>query len=114
MNSKIKKGANIKYYRERLGLTQAAVAQYLGVKREMISYYETDERDIPIKKLQSLANLFGIELIDLIEQDPTTLQANIAFAYRANDLSTVDLSGIAHFRKIVKNYVKLTKKINQL
>ena len=95
----IKKGDNLKYYRERLGLTQEAVANYLGIKREMISYYETDERDMPVKHLQSLANLFGIELIDLIEKDPTTSQANVAFAFRTQDIHTKDLNGIAQFRK---------------
>ena len=114
MNNLIKKGRNIKYYRERLGLTQEVVAKYLGVKREMISYYETDERDIPVKYLQSLADLFGIELIDLIEKDPAISQANIAFAYRTKDISSKDLNGIAHFRKIVKNYVKLKKKVSQI
>lgn len=107
------KGTNIKYFREQLGLTQRVLANYLGIKREMISYYETNEREIPIKHLQSLSDLFGIELIDLIETDPTTAQANIAFAFRSNQVSTPDLSQIAQFRKIVKNYIKLKKLANQ-
>ena len=117
MNSQIKKslnkGTSIKYYREKLGLTQEHVAKYLGLKREMISYYETGERDIPLKQLHLLADLFGIELIDLLEQDPVATQANVAFAFRSQDITPKDLNGIAHFRKIIKNYVKLRKRINQ-
>ncbi len=103
-------GGTIKNFRERLGLTQENVAKYLNVKREMISYYERGERDVPVQQLEALADLFGVELIDLIEEDPARVQANVAFAFRSDDLSTVDLKGIAHFRKIVKNYLMLKKK----
>ena len=105
-------GSNIKFFRERYGLTQESVAKYLNTKREIISYYETGDRTPPVKHLQSLANLFGVELIELLEKEPAYAMANVAFAFRTNELPSSDLKGIANFRKIVKNYLKL-KQINQ-
>src|SRR5690242_3036344 len=100
-------GANIKAYRERMNLNQEDVANYLGVQREVISYYENGSREISIENLKKLSNLFGVELYNLIEQNATISQANIAFAFRANQLSTDDLKAIADFKKIVNNYIKI-------
>lgn len=108
--NKWNQAAQLKKFREQLGLTQQQVADYLDIKREMVSYYETGERDIPIGQLQSLANLFAVELIDLLENDPLVSQANVAFAFKAQQLGTEDLKQIANFRKVIKNYLKLKMK----
>lgn len=100
-------GQNIRLFREEMGLNQEALAQYLGIAREMISYYENGTRPIPTEQLSKLANLFCIEEYDFYEEDPAKRKLNIAFAFRANALDAKDLDGIAQFKKIVRNYVNM-------
>lgn len=100
-------GEILKQFRERMGLTQAVVADFLGIKREVLSYYENDTREAPIEILEKLAHLYGIELTDFFEENENLMQANIAFAFRAENLSEGDLTQIASFRKIIKNHFKL-------
>lgn len=102
-------GQNIKLYREKFNYSQETVADFLGVKREMISYYENDSREIPVEKLNRLADLFGVELLDLLEEKPDLVTLNSVFAFRADELIPTDLTEIASFRKIVKNYVKMVR-----
>ena len=100
-------GNNIKAHRKRMGLRQEDIAEYLGVKREMISYYEIGSRAVPLENLNKLADLFGIDLSDLMEENPDLQKANVAFAFRANEVNSEDMRIIAEFGKIVKNYIKL-------
>jgi transcriptional regulator with XRE-family HTH domain len=107
-------GQNIARLRKRFGMTQESLAEYLNINRVSVTHYENGERTIPIDVLHRLADLFGIELLDLIEENPDQTIANVAFAFRADQLQTQDLQGIADFRKIVKNYLKLKKLSGEL
>ena len=100
-------GQNIRQFRERLGFTQASVADYLGIAREQISYYETGTRPVSTDHLQKLADLFGIDAYDLFEADSAQQQINVALAFRAEDLTAQDLVSIAQFRRVVNNYLKM-------
>lgn len=97
----------IKAYRDKNGFSQQTVADYLQIKRETLSYYETNEREAPLDILERLADLYGAELTDFFETDPTLIQTNIAFAFRAEAIDDSDLSHLAFFRKAVKNYFKI-------
>lgn len=103
-------GNNIKNLREKFGYSQKDVADYLKINsRELISYYENGDRDIPLDKLNQLSDLFGVELLDLLEENINLSKANTAFAFRAEDINSEDLYEIAAFRKIVKNYIKMDR-----
>ena len=99
----------LKLYRENLGLTQENLASYLGVKREMISYFETGEREPNMDQYEKLAELFSIDLIDLFERNDNLVKTNLVFAFRASQIKDEDVSKIAEFKKIVSNYFKLQK-----
>lgn len=101
-------GVNLTALREKRGLSQDEAAVYLGVSRPLISYYENAEREIPLPHLEKLADLFGVEVADLMA-DPSSLEnkTNIAFAFRTDGLDHKDLKSIAEFQKIVKNYVRM-------
>ena len=105
--------ANIKVLRNKIGLTQEDVAKYLGIQREIISYYETGSRDISLEHYEKLADLFGVELQDLLETDLTLVKVNEAFAFRATEITNEDLKQIVIFRKIVKNHLKMFKALGQ-
>lgn len=109
MNHNLIIGKNIKLFREKLGFSQEHIASFLGIKREMVSYYETGNRNIPVNDLQKLADIFGIELLDILEENENLNSANIALAFRAEILEQQDLNVIANFKKIIKNYIKLSE-----
>ena len=105
-------GNNIKHFRERMNLSQAQLAQYLGVTREEISYYETGKRSLPSKYLSNAATLFCVDEYDLFEKDPEKHAINVALAFRADAVAPEDLPLIASFQKIVRNYINMKKKLN--
>lgn len=100
-------GKNIKSYREKSNLTQSQVADYLGISRELISLFETGQREINLKKLESLADFFGVELLDLIEEDRELVFTDLAF--RSDEITNDDLKQISEFKKIIRNYLKMRK-----
>ncbi len=101
-------GNNIAKLRKLQGFTQDNLAAYLGVSRVQVSHYERGERDISVTELNKLADLFGIELSDLMEEDIQLQNLNLAFAFR-RETSELDLQHIAAFKKVVKNYLKMER-----
>ena len=105
-------GQNIKAVREKMGLTQDALARYLGTSREQIGYYEIGQRNIPSVQLTELANLFCMNEYDFYEEDINNRSINIALAFRADELQPEDLKSIAQFKKIVRNYISMKNVTN--
>lgn len=98
---------NIVNLRKRLGLSQQAVAEYLDVSHTIISNYENDKYPITHEHLSKLADLFDVEIADLFEDNVESKIINLAFAFRANEISKEDMICITQFKKIVRNYLKL-------
>ncbi|HEX2984465.1 MAG TPA: helix-turn-helix domain-containing protein [Ignavibacteriales bacterium] len=98
-------GQKIGKIREKLNYTQEDLGKYLGIDRTNLSKYETGERDIPMIHLEKLADLFGVDLYDLMNNEMDEL--NISLAYRADNLDPNDLRIIGDFKKIAKNYIKI-------
>lgn len=48
MSNNIKLGKNLKLFREKLGLSQQQLADYLEINREEVSYYENAQRNMPL------------------------------------------------------------------
>lgn len=62
-------GNNLFHARKSKGLSQETVAEKLGVSRQTISKWETDETLPDIRQSKRLAVLYGISLDELIEFD---------------------------------------------
>lgn len=107
-------GINIQLFRERLGLSQDEVASYLKIKRELISYYENGNRTIPSALLNRLANLYGVDPYDLYDADSSNQTAQLAFAFRSGELPLEALDQIARFKKIVLNYLHMSKTLSDV
>lgn len=105
-------GKNLKALRIQLGYTQETVADYLDINRVELSYYEGGTRTIPSELLSRLAELYSVDEYDLYNEDETVLKTNLAFAFRAEDLTSEDLSSIASFKKIATNYLKMQKALH--
>lgn len=108
-NPNITIGQNIKTLRDKIGLTQESLAQYLGTSREQVGFYEIGQRPVPSAQLSKLANLFCMNEYDFYEEDMQNRSINIAFAFRADELQSQDLQSIAQFKKIVHNYMSMKK-----
>ena len=100
-------GLVIKGLREKYGYTQDKVANYLGIKREMISFYENEGREIPPDVLEKLSDLFGVELDVFFVDNVDDALAEVVFAFRKDDMDNDDMDNMAAFGKIVKNYLKI-------
>lgn len=100
-------GNNIKALRDKLGLTQQMLADYLSISREELNYYENAKRPMPSGLITKAAELFAVDEYDLFLEDEAISQANVAFAFRADKINPGDLSVIADFKKIAMNYLKM-------
>ena len=100
-------GTNVKVLREKQGITQQMLGDYLGIKREQINYYENGKRPIPSNYVTKIAELFAVDEYDLYQEDEALLQTNVAFAFRSDNLSVEDLKAIASFKKVAMNYLKM-------
>ena len=60
-------GENIKAKRNELKLSQEYVAEQLGVSRQAVSKWETDQSEPTAKNLTELAAIFQISLSELVE-----------------------------------------------
>jgi len=109
MNDNAIIGSNICHFREKLGLSQETLGEYLGISREMVSYYENGKRPIPTGIISKASELFGVDEYDVYEEDIEQLESNVVFAFRAQQLSVPDLNHIGQFQKIVRNYLQMKK-----
>ena len=66
---KTKIGANIKFYRKQLGLTQGQLAEMLHGKKSLVSNYENGYSTPDIYTLCRLAIIFDVTLDELVEYE---------------------------------------------
>ena len=59
---KMNYGAKIKMLRERNGITQKELANFIGIDAKLYSHYETEDRIIPCKHLFMISNYFNISI----------------------------------------------------
>lgn len=106
-------GNNIRSLRNKTQLTQQELADFLGISRVEMNYYENGNRSMPSSLISKAAQLFSIDEIDLYQDDPALLEINMAFAFRAGSLEVNDLDSIASFKKIAMNYLKMQTALNK-
>ena len=102
-------GKNLKVYREKFGFTQDAFSEYLGINRVELSYYENGKRPISISIISKASDIFGIDGYELYQRESKSAHSDLAFAFRADDLSSQEINEISKFKKIVKNYLQMKK-----
>ena len=94
-------GQKIKELREKAGLNQMQIAQFLGVDQSNISKCENGERQFQMDHLERLGSLFGMPLGDLMNENAPLAPLKIAF--RADGIQIEDLNAIADIHKIALN-----------
>lgn len=94
-------GQKVKQLREKAGLNQVQIAQFLDVDQSMISKCEKGERQFQVDQLERLGSLFGVSLNDLMNQEIPL--AHVQIAFRASGIQIEDLNAIADIQKIALN-----------
>jgi transcriptional regulator with XRE-family HTH domain len=94
-------GQKVKALREKAGLNQGQIAQFLGVDQSNISKCEKGERQFQVDHLERLGSLFGVSLGDLMSEEVSVAPLQIAF--RADGMQIEDLNAIADIQKIALN-----------
>lgn len=69
-------GENIRYYRERLGISQAELARRLGKTSGAISQYESGINIPRMPVIERMADIFGCRSKDIFEPDLAILSAD--------------------------------------
>lgn len=69
-NPKSNIAANLRYLRNHHGLSQEEVAEKVGVSRQSVAKWESGDSLPDILKCESLADLYGVSLNDLVRFDP--------------------------------------------
>lgn len=100
-------GQNVKALRERLHITQESVAQYLGIKQNLVSMCEKGERNFSLISLEKLADLFGCSTESLLQSEPPT--ETLDYAFRADDIQGIDLEAVASINRIAINLVEMQR-----
>ena len=94
-------GIKIKALREKAGITQKQLSDYLSVDQSLISKFETGERSISSDMLENLAALFCYPVFDLISSEHVVLEYK--FAFRTIRIETEDLVALSVINKIALN-----------
>ena len=107
-------GKRLAAARNSIGFTQEKVANYLGMKREVITYYETGSRPVSTSTLAVLADLYGYKLTYFLEQDRHEEESpHVTMAFRAADLCDDDLNVIAEVKRIASNLDSLYRLLGE-
>ena len=101
----IKIGEKIKQLREKSGLTQSNIAQYLSVDQSMVAKIEKGERNISLHLLERLSTLFCCSFKDVLLNNDLRPNSNISF--RAKDVTSEDLEYFAVINQIAINQFEM-------
>lgn len=85
--------ATLKTMREKAGLRQEQIADYLNVTQDFLSKVETGERNLTVDQLESIANLYTV-FANMVED---------ALPMQAQDINPEDLRSIADIERIAMN-----------
>jgi len=59
--------ANVRLHRQRLGLSQEALAEAAGLHRTYVGSIERGERNVSIDNMERLAHALCLDLVDLLK-----------------------------------------------
>lgn len=62
-------GAKLIDCRKKSGFKAYEIAQKIGVKRQALYQYEREQRTPSVKRLEKLADLYGISINELLKKD---------------------------------------------
>ena len=97
-------GRKLKVLRIKSGYNQEQIAEVLGVKREIISYYENDVRTISTSNLIKLLKFYGLSLKEFTEGK---LDIQIICNVDKKKISIKDMEALVFINNFVNNLNEL-------
>ena len=91
---------NLKYARERKGLSQKDVAEGIGVAKSTYSLYESGNREPNVQTIKKIADLLNVSADDLLglNEEPATMAAH----FDGDEYTEEELNRIKEFVAFVK------------
>jgi Zn-dependent peptidase ImmA (M78 family)/transcriptional regulator with XRE-family HTH domain len=106
-------GELLRHARERAGLSQAAVAEAVGLNRVVLSYYEGGQRQPALPVASALARLYGLSLAELLEEvEAKSERTELLFRAAPAELSDRARAGMGQFSSLVRAYVDLLQDLS--
>ena len=99
-------GRNIKSLREKSGLNQRQVAEFLDLDQDVISKIEKGEINISASLADRLANLFCCPLSSILYGNE---DLNCKVDYRSNLIKREDLEALSLINKLVLNQFEMDR-----
>lgn len=99
-------GRNIKCLREKSGLNQRQVAEFLDLDQSVISKIEKGERNISASLVDRLANLFCCPVSSILYGNE---KLNCMVDYRSNLITKEDLEALSLINKLVLNQFEMDR-----
>lgn len=101
-------GKNLQSLREKQGFAHHQIAEYLEITPKELRDFEKGNRPIAISLMSLLANLYGVDKYDFYEEKLDTEIAIPEFNFTVESIPVSDLKQIASFKKIIRNYLKMS------
>lgn len=92
---------NLKYAREKMGLSQKEVAEGIGVAKSTYSLYESGNREPNVQTIKKIAELLNVTADELlgINEEPNTIAAH----FDGTEYTEDEIDEIKQFAEFVKN-----------
>jgi Zn-dependent peptidase ImmA (M78 family)/transcriptional regulator with XRE-family HTH domain len=101
--------------RERVGLSQDAAAEAVGINRVVLNYYEAGRREVPFNVAAALARLYGTSLESLLAGEELAASAvdvsGMLFRAAPRALGQKAQAGLRLFEQRVAEYVELAEEM---
>jgi transcriptional regulator with XRE-family HTH domain len=110
MSKTVNIGRKLKGLRERMGLKQSQIAEFLDVDQSLVSKFEKDERQINVDMLERLCGLFGCSISYFFEDAELK---NLEYAMMSNNIKGEDLESIAEINRIAMNIRQMKDLLTQ-
>lgn len=92
---------NLKWARERKGLSQKEVAESIGVAKSTYSLYESGNREPNVQTIKKIADVLNTSADKLLGLDDVTF--TLAAHFDGNEYTEDELNEIRQFAEFVKN-----------
>lgn len=98
----------LKYYREKLNLSQAELSKKICISQQSISAYENGTREPDLKTIDIICNFFNITSDELLGRntfinEPIAIAASTKDGIDLSDVSDEDKEAIMRFVEMAKN-----------
>lgn len=104
----------LKYFREKANLTQAQLADKIGISRSALAMWETGKTEPDISTLKKISDILNVPvnhlLINVAEWDKTIYEDFNKVKSDEERLRIFDIAGVPE--NMIPNYIALTKRMN--